>query len=96
MVLVIDTENPQSLEALKSIIAQVVDEKVTPLLEDMKVSSGGEKSILDTDEVQAEFNLSKATLHNYHKRGLKYFPASPNRYFREDIMQFFRNNLIQH
>ena len=93
-VLVIDTENPNSLKALKVVIGSFMDEMKTSLLSEVtqNTSSTQEKEDeqLTTKQVCEKYGIHRTTLTRWHDEGLPYRKGAPNRYFKSDIMKFMK------
>jgi len=50
---------------------------------------------LTTEEVMLKYGIkSKATLNNYHRRGLPYTKGKPNRYTQQDLDRFFKKSRV--
>jgi len=100
MVLVIDTENPESLKALRTVISPLLSELKDELKQEIKElneSREQEDEILVTEEVMKRYRIdNRGTLQRYHREGLRVWPGRPNRYYKSHIDKFIKDHKITH
>jgi len=94
MVLIIDTDKPESLGALKKVMTPILREFKQEVIREVKeLSKSGEQEeeVMITEEVMAKYRIDNhGTLQRYHREGLPVMPGRPNRYFRSDIENFLK------
>lgn len=90
--LVVDLDNPSHRRKLIEIIREAMPDAMDAA---PKVSSPGEKELLDTKEAMSFLGISgRVSMHRYHKLGLPYVKGSPNKYLKSDLIKFLNTQKI--
>lgn len=95
MVIVIDTENPDSMKVLRKVMDSAMEpvyDRIEAMAQQMAERPVEEKKerdlLLTSTDLMKEFGVSRITLHNWHKQGLPYIKGAPNKYYRSEVDKF--------